>query len=432
MAKSLPSPQTHRLPHLPKWLRCLWIILLHIFLLEVFLQLTLHCIRLHMPIGTAVFLLLSAGCIGAFLFFMYRICRRKQTVQKDRCKRLIILLEAVLFTLTALLPLTGSVLIYDSNFHERYETSILYYHSLDEFPDLTMERTDFISNHGQNLAGYLYSSGSDPKKGVVVMAHGLGGGGHVSYMGVADFFASNGYYVFAYDATANDSSEGDHVGGLPQGIIDLDHALHHVKNLQQTKGLPILLFGHSWGAYAICNVLNLHPDIRAVAAVSGFNTSIDMIDAQGRMIMGNAISLMLPYISLYETLKFNHYATFSAMDGFAASDAAVMIVHSTDDTIVPPQYGYDLYFDTYGDSDRFTFVRYETRGHNAIFLSDDAYAYQEQCSAAYDAYIETLEAAPTEEQWRTYVQTKIDKARYFALDMELFSAILSLYNESIQ
>ena len=80
-----------------------------------------------------------------------------------------------------------------------------------------------------------------------VIAHGFGGGGHNSYMDVANYFASNGYYVFAYDVTGCDKSEGEGVGGVPQGVIDLDHAISFVEDNNEIPELPIMLFGHSWG-----------------------------------------------------------------------------------------------------------------------------------------------------------------------------------------
>ena len=62
------------------------------------------------------------------------------------------------------------------------------------------------------------------------MAHGFGGGGHNGYLNVVDYFTKNGYLVFTYDATGNDESEGAAVGGLPQGLIDVDYALRFVKS----------------------------------------------------------------------------------------------------------------------------------------------------------------------------------------------------------
>ncbi len=49
-------------------------------------------------------------------------------------------------------------------------------------------------------------------------------------MDAADYFAKNGNYVFAYDTTAMDKSEGEGLGGVPQGVTDLDHAISYGKD----------------------------------------------------------------------------------------------------------------------------------------------------------------------------------------------------------
>ena len=70
-------------------------------------------------------------------------------------------------------------------------------------------------------------------------------------MPVINRLASGGYYVFAYDAHGNDNSGGNSVRGLPQGIADLALAIEHVSCIEEYKGLPVMLFGHSWGAYSV-------------------------------------------------------------------------------------------------------------------------------------------------------------------------------------
>lgn len=91
---------------------------------------------------------------------------------------------------------------------------------VDDFDGLQCAKYKFSSDKGQKLTGYMYSSGEN-QVGIIVMARGFGGGGHNSSMDCADYFARHGYYVFAYDATGNDESEGEGVEGLPQGVIDL-------------------------------------------------------------------------------------------------------------------------------------------------------------------------------------------------------------------
>ena len=104
-------------------------------------------------------------------------------------------------------------------------------------------------------------------------------------------FTSQGFLVFAYDAAGNDESAGKSVRGLPQVVEDLDQALRFVEGEQSYKGLPLFLFGQSWGGYAVGAVLNLHPEVKAVAMVSGFNRSIDMMRQPGRKIAGPAPAL---------------------------------------------------------------------------------------------------------------------------------------------
>lgn len=165
---------------------------------------------------------------------------------------------------------------------------------LEDFDGLQRKKYEFTSNNGQKLTGYMYSFG-DKQHGIVVLAHGFGGGGHNSYMDCADFFARNGYYVFAYDATGNDESEREGVGGLPQGVIDLDHAISFVEDNDDFPQLPIVLFGHSLGGYSVSSVLTYHPEVKAVISCSGFNSSLDMFEAEGKNQIGSAISLIMPF-----------------------------------------------------------------------------------------------------------------------------------------
>ena len=176
-----------------------------------------------------------------------------------------------------------TVIVYQDNFGTRFETAEWMAYSVNDFEGLKVEECVFPSNNGQLLAGYQYSKEDQQIKGVLVIAHGLGGGGHNTYMDIADYFTSNGYLVFAYDATGNDKSEGDSVEGLPQGVIDLDYALRYVKQVDEYQDLPIVLFGHSWGGYSVGNVLNCHPDVKAAVLVAGFDRSTDYLNSRASL-----------------------------------------------------------------------------------------------------------------------------------------------------
>lgn len=284
---------------------------------------------------------------------------------KNNVKKFIgIFLVTILANVVFILPLI-TMIIYESIFGMRYETSDETRFLLEEFDGLQMERSDFISE-GKLLAGYQYKKDNCNKNGVVVFAHGLGGGGHNTYMPFIDYFTSNGYYVFTYDATGNDNSEGNDVNGFPQGIIDLDNAIEHVTTIEEYEDLPVFLVGHSWGGYSVGNVLNFHPEVKAAVIIAGFNESENLLQHYSEKYVGDLlIDFLMLYVEGYEQLKFGkEFTDITAVMGMQNTTADILIVHSKDDTNVPIEYGYELFYDKFGDSERFEFILYEDKGHS--------------------------------------------------------------------
>ena len=303
--------------------------------------------------------------------------------------------------------------------------------SVDEFDGLNVKRYTFSSDQGQNLVGYQYYKTLENTKGVVVISHGLGGGGHNSYMDVADFFTSNGYVVFAYDATGNDESEGSSVKGLPQGLIDLDYAIQFVKQTSDFDNLPIMLFGHSWGGYSVGSVLKLQPDVKAVVMVAGFNKSMDIIEEEGKKIAGDGVRVLLPYISLYERMKFGKYASYNCINGFENTEAGVMIIHSADDEMISKEKGFDVFYDQYKNNPRFSFVKYENRGHDYVFYSERSRDYQDEFNRNFAEYVNSLDEELTIELKASYLNDHLDKKQLFDLDIELMNSIVKFYDNNV-
>ena len=307
--------------------------------------------------------------------------------------------------------------IYDSIF-VRYQSVEPQIRTVDEFKGLEVQECSFLSDRGQRLAGYIYSKKGLKPVGVVIIAHGLGVGGQCVYMAVADYFTSHGYLVFAYDATGNDKSEGASGVGMEQGIIDLSHAIDYVEHDRVMRHYPIVLFGHSWGAYCVGAVLNVHPEVKAVVAVSGFNSTTDYFryvadveDTDG------TLSMLAPYVERIEKQKFGKYADYTALKGFANTEAGIMIIHSKDDQNVAESLGYDLYYKKYKDDERFRFKLYENRKHMYIFYADEAVAYDQK-------RIDDRTLAPTA-YGRNHA---FDKSKGYKLDTALFSDILDFYD----
>ncbi len=101
---------------------------------------------------------------------------------KSKKKKIVLIIVSIMIVLIIAGDWVLSVIIYNEYFNQRfesYEPLMLY---VDDFDDLQRTKYEFSSNKGQKLTGYMYSSGEN-QCGIVVMAHGFGGGGHNSYMG---------------------------------------------------------------------------------------------------------------------------------------------------------------------------------------------------------------------------------------------------------
>ena len=108
-----------------------------------------------------------------------------------------------------------------------------------------------------------------------------------------------------------------------------------------------------------------------------------------------------------------------------------MIVHSADDDVIGIDYGLDKYYDTYKDDSRFTFIRFDDRGHNDIFNDPDN-TYKDEFNAGYDEWLETLDydytAEENKEQFTEdkadYITENLDRTRWSTrLDRDLFAGL---------
>lgn len=330
------------------------------------------------------------------------------------------------------MPLS-TLLIYEGIYGRRHKTKKHLEFKASEFEGLKTERSDFFEKDGARIAGYKYwKEDGKEKKGVVIVSHGLGHGGHNSYMPFVNEFASNGYYVFTYDTRGNDNSQGITLKGLPQGIISLSYAIEHLAEIEEYKNLPVMLFGHSWGAFSVGNVLNVHPEVSAAVIVAGFNESEDvMLNFSGK-VFGPLADGLMTYVDLYEKLKFGkQVAKFSAINGMKNTNALIMITHSKDDKIVPYRFGYAKFYKEFKENERFTFISHEKRGHTGILYAPEAKKYEEEFENEYKAYLKRTGRKNNEKTKSEYTKFHFDKLRAFKPDPKLIKSALELYEKAL-
>ena len=284
---------------------------------------------------------------------------------------------------------------------------------------------------GENtLQGYLY--GTDNDKGLVIVCHGLGGGAE-SYLTETLYFVDSGYQVFAYDNTGCYESEGKNCVGLVQSVIDLDAALTFIEGEERFSELPVLLYGHSWGAYAVTSIFNYDHDITASVSVAGFNDPMTMIMEWGENMMGGFIHVERPYIYIYQRMTFGDKLALTAVDGINNTDTPVLIIHGiNDETIGFNSAGTIAYKDEITNPN----VQYKIcdkpkqDDHNNLFTDIEAIEYIDEQNKIYEEIWEKYDGEIPDDVRKEFY-ANVDKDKVNVLDEEFMQDVLNFYDEAI-
>lgn len=236
-----------------------------------------------------------------------------------------------------------------------------------------LETVQFPSNMGQMLTGAFYLDEALPSpaqaKGLIVISHGIGNGregGHYQYSLEIKAFAKAGYLVFGFDNTGYAASEGDNRVGLAQAPVDLEFALLYLESREDLAALPLMLYGHSWGGYAVCSVLNNTHDIRAVVSRSGFNRSVDMLVEQGSNMYGDLVSTVSGYIYLYEHFRFGKVVSQTAAKGLKSTEAKALVLWGDQDEIISEKSSVYGHWHEYENNPNITVELMPGIGHNTL------------------------------------------------------------------
>ncbi len=247
------------------------------------------------------------------------------------------LVAAILVTVLLLTFIVGSFVminrIFDDMFGRVNKPQQSIYLTYDDLSrDFPRSEVQFMSEDNE-LTGYIYGPAKNAK-GVVVISHGIGGGAD-SYIQEATYFARKGYKVLSFSNTGCHESEGKGTTGLSQSVIDLDAALDYVEAQKEFEDLPIFLYGHSWGGYAVTAILNYDHEVAGVVSVAGYNAPMEMIMSWCKPQMGSIASYAeYPFIWIYQKLLFGGASNLSAVEGINSVDTPVLIIHGTDDEVI--------------------------------------------------------------------------------------------------
>lgn len=298
-------------------------------------------------------------------------------MKRKKNKKLLRILSITLamFCIIALLGITiAHNMVFKRYDYDQYDSEhYLLYSDLDE--NLYPRETLSIQSNENTLTGFLY--GTDNTKGLLVISPGHSDANDIKLYEIM-YFVDAGWQVLCYDYTGSYNSQGDNVNGYTQSVHDLDAVLDYVEVDHRLQNIPIMLFGHSLGAYASAAVLQYNPNVSAAIIASGFDTPNEQWTYSIERYTGIMHSILTPFTKLFITLKYGEEQNLSAIAGINSTDIPILVISGIEDEF----YGGES--PIYKKRKQITnpncrFVYKNTPNHNGhydYFLSDTALAYQ--------------------------------------------------------
>ena len=263
----------------------------------------------------------------------------------------------------------------------RYDPDgVIKYFTYEDFPGMTAEPIAFSTPQGVELKGNIYAYPDADADSLVVFAHGIGGG-HRSYLREIELLCNEGYRVVGFDNAGCFASGGKNIRGLTESVNDLNACLNYLRSQPRFAETRVSLVGHSWGGYAVGNVLNLRDDIHAVVVISGFVSTPEFV----RLFLKGKHGLVRRGICRFERRANPDIYPLCSADALEKTSAKALVIHSRDDAMVPIACGLDFVRDRVKNPN----VRYlelEGKYHNPNY-SDDAVRYMRECFGAYEAQL---------------------------------------------
>lgn len=284
---------------------------------------------------------------------------------------------SVTIVFIAVLFLIANAILNTAGVNKRCEgNENLKYLKAKNFDNLNALPISFKSNKGQTLNGFLYSGAKvDSYKALIVFSHGMGAG-HLAYTTEINYFAQKGYLILAYDNTGTCTSEGNKIIGFAQGIIDLKYALKFAAEDEKTKELPVLLLGHSWGAYSVCNVSSIAPEakIKGIIAFSPFNSMNKLIRDIAKSKTKLNLSILSPFFDIINLIRFGKAGILRTCDSINSNEIPTLIMHGGNDMQVTVKNSPVGKKHRIQDNPNARTALYESKYHN-VYLAKDAEQY---------------------------------------------------------
>lgn len=272
----------------------------------------------------------------------------------------VLLTVVILFLLYLGLVFVLCLVINKIYFRHRFTYDLLKPADTACFPFLSQEDYSF-KYHAATIKGHCYYVKKDFKK-TVVLAHGFGSN-HLNYLPEIANMARKGYTVFAYDVLGTCLSEGKGLKGDITFVAVLEECIKDIK--RKHIDADITLYGHSMGAFAVCNVIR-YVKVNRVIAIAPYDTSENIIAIHFKKKFGKGVFLLKEMYQLLNFFIFGKKAFLDSYQSLNKTDIPVLVLHGTKDPTVP----YDIWTRKEISNPKVKFVSVLNKGHYPLFTFD--------------------------------------------------------------
>lgn len=255
------------------------------------------------------------------------------------------------------------------------------YYTAEDYDDLEALPVAFRSDKGQTLRGAVYTCRDTKPTALVIFAHGMGGG-HLSYTTDIRTIAKAGFAVLAYDNTGTMASDGKALGSFYQAVKDLRAALEFAGRDERLSSYKIVLAGHSWGGYTVCQALAFAEErVKGVVAFSPPESIPGIMCDSMRQMLGIPMGWMRPAVWIASVIQGGWRSRRRCSSVLLKTGSVpIMILHGDADTSVSLNNS-PLSCSAVTEKENITAILYEGKAHN-VYQTKESEKYLMETFAA--------------------------------------------------
>lgn len=355
---------------------------------------------------------------------------KSEKIRQNSIKKRILVILIIMISLI-IMNYIATKIIFASVF-ARYDyvaTNIDMPYTAEDAEKYPRENVTFSS--GENLlSGRFYRIPS--AKGTILIAHGMQSMGD-RYLDVTEYFLDQGWNVMTFDMTGTGESEGSDMVGLPQMKLDVLAALDWIKTSSGCESLPIVLYGHSMGGYAVVTVLSETTDVSAVICLSAFNNANEIMLSKARQYVGFLATVGYPSMCLENRSLFGDDAGEDAWKILNETNVPVLVVQGSGDTMVTEDLSlYNHRLSITNPLVSYLYVEEPFRNrHSTLWLTTECAEYTLEIHEKHDTLVSKYGRALPEDIYADFIKD-VDFSRLNCLDEKFMNTLENFLDSSVK